>query len=212
MKNMSRKISMLCVFLGLLIVAGVLSYRNVRLEKEKIDLEAKLEIKPDADAELQEKLDAFYEKEYQQKGMQEEIQTLAKQFLVTLYQSPATSYGQLPYVQEYLTDQGIRSLLLKMDPVTYAEVSEDIIHAIRSDEQLKSPENSRSAASMQLITNDMYVRLAEDQLRAQILVFADCSFTENSDVATASILLQAECVYTETGGWKIDSLTDFRQL
>lgn len=208
---MARKVSFLLVILGLAVVAGTLAYQNATLREKGSKLQAEILEKPKADEELQERLDRQYEEEQAQKEDEREIRMLVEAFLAAVYQAPSGEYGPVPYVQEYLTDEGILSMLLQIDPVAYGSLTDEELQVIRSGVITDGKENSAGAVP-KLLTQKLYINVIAGELSADVLLFADCNMSEGNNLPTFSILLQVECIDTGADGWRIDSLKEFRQL
>ena len=104
-------------------LAGILAFQTAILEQETKELQEELLEKPEADEQLQEQLNTYYEKEQKKKEDKQELQVLVERFLTAVYQAPVSEYGPVPYVQEYLTDEGIRSLISQIDPVAYSSLT-----------------------------------------------------------------------------------------
>lgn len=206
---MAKKVSYLLVLLGLTAVAGILAFQTAILEQETKELQAELLEKPEADEQLQEQLNTYYEKEQKKKEDKQELQVLVERFLAAVYQAPVSEYGPVPYVQEYLTDEGIRSLISQIDPVAYNSLTEEELQAIRSG-KFAEQKNSVGTAP-KLLTQELYTDISEDGLSADILLFADCGMTEGGSLPTFSILLQVACT-KGSEGWRINELGEFRQL
>ena len=206
---MAKKVSYLLVLLGLTAVAGILAFQTAILEQETKELQEELLEKPEADEQLQEQLNTYYEKEQKKKEDKQELQVLVERFLTAVYQAPVSEYGPVPYVQEYLTDEGIRSLISQIDPVAYSSLTEEELQAIRSGE-FAEQKNSVGTAP-KLLTQELYIDISEDGLSADILLFADCGMTEGGSLPTFSILLQVACT-KGPAGWRINELGEFRQL
>ena len=64
---MAKKVSYLLVLLGLTAVAGILAFQTAILEQETKELQEELLEKPEADEQLQEQLNTYYEKEQKKK-------------------------------------------------------------------------------------------------------------------------------------------------
>ena len=208
---MGRKISFLLVILGLAVAAGIQAGQNASLRGQVKELQAELLEEPKADEELQERLDRQYEEEQAQKEDEQEIRILVEAFLAAVYQAPSGEYGPVPYVPEYLTDEGILSMLLQIDPVAYGSLAEEELQAIRSGEITDGKENSAGAVP-ELFTQKMYIDVIAGELSADVLLFADCNLSEGDSLPTFSILLQVECMGTGADGWRIDRVREFRQL
>lgn len=203
---MKKKLSVLAVMAGFVLVIIYLLHSNNDLQeqlKQKLEEETVL-----PDQQLEERLDALYEEKQEEITATAKLKELGEEFLTIMYQAPSGEYGQVPYVQELLSDQGIRNLLKRMNPERYEGVPNELIENIRT---AIADKNSMDATPFQIIAKDSYVRLSEDKTTGEILIFADVSFSDDSNFATISVLLCAACV-REDENWKIDAIKDFRQL
>lgn len=204
---MKKKISLGSILVLLIGIIFYLAYDNYRLEQEVAGMEAEMAASPSADEMLSEKIDALYQKEYDEDMAEQKITVLAQEFLEKSYSAPASEYGQVPYVQELLTDQGIKDMLMQINPVRFAGMTDADITAVRS----YSTREEKSETDMHAVNKDIFIDLSDDIREAEVLVIADCNFTSGSQPAVVEILFTIGCEMTEDG-WKISSVSQFRQL
>ena len=204
---MKKKVSILIIFITLFFILGHLVYQNYILDKEVKEMQKDRNTIKVSENEklLQNKLDEFYRKEEIEKEAKTKITNLVSEFVKKTYQAPATEYGQIPYLRDYLTDSGMRSLLTSIYPDRYQDVSEGVIDKIRKYPLETIQENSI------LITDDTaYISLGEDKTSGNILCIYNVKFSDEKTFGLR-LFLEVE-VIVENTQWKIDKIEQLQQL
>lgn len=204
---MKRQNKILIIFCSLFILIGFLVYQNYRLYQEVkgVNKEKSVMAFSENERNLQNKLDEFYRREEIENGVKTDLDLLVDGFVKTAYQAASSEYGQVPYLRDYLTDDGIGALLQSIYPERYQEVSKELIEIIR-----RYPLEEEQERSLGIECENTYISLEEDKRKGNVLSIYALTFPGQDSVGVR-LFLEVRVVL-EAEGWKIDKIEQLEQL
>lgn len=205
---LKKKIALVTCFIGLLGGVTALAVDGMRL-RNQVDLLQDMVDDFETDELISEIITNQATLEIKREKSTEEIKKITTEFVEKLFSAPADeTYGQVPAVQSYLTDAGIKTFMKEMDPERYAEVTSAQIHEIRSIQVPQNPDNSR----LNIIQKNSYVELDKEVKQASVFYKAECNYDDGEKLPTCIISFELTLINSDEDGWKIDNISDFYQL